>query len=383
MKVKKLIYLSLISILMAAFTACTNDVSSDSPAPAKPEKTEKPPVENPPEKIVFQGTEYSEIPSDNPDFKGRYALFGDWPQTIKADDVEVDESVSVLMGGFTYYKGSDGAWYAKCRENARRTGNRPNPEYSNGNTIGIFEDKTEQYFKVEPIKWRILEPKSAGKKRILMSDRPLMADIIFYTKDLRQLNGKTIYPNNYKYSNMRAYLNGIPNQFVTDGGEATENDIDWTGKGFLQTAFTEVLQECINETEVDNSITSANPDNDEALDKGSNPYLCDKTYDKIFLLSMQEATTADYGFAKYNVNDKLRLLVPTDFARANNAFCDTAIPQNNRPSNKKASYAAYWFLRSPNYQNSDWVLDFDYEGGQMNSAVAKGDSTIVPALCLK
>ena len=43
--------------------------------------------------------------------------FGDWPQTIKAKSVKIDESINIRMGSFTYYKGSDGFWYAKCIEN--------------------------------------------------------------------------------------------------------------------------------------------------------------------------------------------------------------------------------------------------------------------------
>ena len=35
-------------------------------------------------------------------------LFGYWPQTIKADDVEINESDSKVVGAFTYYKGNDG-----------------------------------------------------------------------------------------------------------------------------------------------------------------------------------------------------------------------------------------------------------------------------------
>ena len=377
MKVKKYIYLCLISIFLAAVTACTNGASSTSPSLPKPEEIDNPTDENPLEEIpeeipeekpVFQGTAYTEIPSDNPNFNGTYALFGDWPQTIKADDVNVDENVSVQMGGFTYYKGDDGAWYVKCKENACTVVTIP--QYTNGEKVARLEEGKEKYFKVEPIKWRILKPKKAGKKRILVSDRPLMAGIIFNANVLRKLDGKTIYPNNYQYSNMRSYLNGIPNQFITDGGNATGNDIDWTGKGFLQTAFTEALQECISDTVVDNSVTSANPDK-ATINDGKNPYVCDKTYDKIFLLSLQEATTADYGFKEYDMEDSFRLLVPTDFARANNAFCH------------KSNDCAYWFLRSPNYGNTELVLDFNYAGRGMDSKVAMGDSVIVPALCLK
>ena len=62
----------------------------------------------------------------------------------------------------------------------------------------------------------------------------------------------TINPNNYKYSNIRAYLNGIKNQWITDGGSPiTAYDKDWTENGFLPTAFTSSAQDLILVTKVE------------------------------------------------------------------------------------------------------------------------------------
>ena len=207
----------------------------------------------------------------------------------------------------------------KASVNANETGYT----YSDGTTVAKAGDNSTKYFKVEPIKWRVLNPSASGNK-ILVAESILTANIPYYgsTSD-RTLNETTIYANNYKYSNIRAYLNGTKNQFVTDGGTATEDDVDWTGKGFLQTAFTSSAQSLIATTTVDNSAASTNPaSNASTWNSGTNDYACENTSDKVFLLSEKEATTSDYGFTEYNVHGlgNSRIRVTTDYAKANCAF---------------------------------------------------------------
>ena len=62
---------------------------------------------------------------------GTYCLFGDWPQTIKKQEVEVDESQAIIMGEATYYLGSDKNYYAKCTEQAYDS----SYTYSNGTAV--------------------------------------------------------------------------------------------------------------------------------------------------------------------------------------------------------------------------------------------------------
>ena len=64
---------------------------------------------------------------------GTYVEFGDWPQSAKSGAVTIDTTKTKSMGGFTYYKGNDGYWYAKVGRNSTAT-----------------------YYKVEAIKWRVL-----------------------------------------------------------------------------------------------------------------------------------------------------------------------------------------------------------------------------------
>ena len=280
-----------------------------------------------------------------------YCYFGDWPQTIKANNVSIYEKATVIMGGFTYYLGDDGNYYAKCTENAYSSGYT----YSDGTEVALRSASSEKYFKVEPIKWCVLTNDYDGKK-LLLAENILTANAYYGSLSNRSLNGTTIYPNNYKYSNIRAFLNGTANQ-----------------KGFLQSAFTSSAQSLIATTSVDNSAVST-------TDSGSNltqasSYACEDTSDKIFLLSEKEATTASYGFDSYNSSGigNTRIRVTTDYAKANYADYSTS-----------SGYGCYWWLRSPHYNyryNARYVTSSGntYYGLDVRRAYVG----VVPALCLE
>ncbi len=297
---------------------------------------------------------------------GTYYAFGDFPQTISSIS---SYSTSTVYNG--WYLGSDGYFYAKCTENAYESGYK----YSDGTIVAYSSENSEKYFKVEPIKWRVLNPSASGNK-ILLAESILTANIPYYgSTSGRTLNGTSIYANNYNYSNIRAYLNGTENQFVTDGGTATKYDVDWTGKGFLQTAFTSSAQRLIAETIVDNSAASTNPASKASLwNRGTNNYACGNTSDKIFLLSEKEATTSNYGFTEYDQygagNSRIR--ETTDYAKANYASQSSTAGKDRR-----------WWLRSPSFADSRLARYINYYGyADYGDYVSKEDCGVVPALCV-
>lgn len=303
----------------------------------------------------------------------KLVYFGDFPKTIKSDDkITVDESEFITIGGNTYYLGSDNNYYAKCIENAYES----SYTYSDGTKVSQSSAKSTKYFKVEPIKWRVLtENYNSTGKALLLAEDILTANVPYYYVYFidRTLKDTTIYANNYKYSNIRAYLNGTANQFVTDSGKVQKFDIDWTDKGFLQSAFTSNAQSLIATTTVDNSAESTNS-NLSKFNNGVNSYACDNTGDKIFLLSEKEVTTADYGFAEYNEKDNARIRMPTDWAMAN--YADIGVFDNSK------SYG-YWQLRSPSYKDNNhyaYVKDGCY--ALFNGLVTNEAVGIVPALCV-
>lgn len=297
---------------------------------------------------------------------GTYYKFGDFPQTISALTGDGAYTAEPVYRG--WYLGSDGYFYAKCTENAYSS----SYTYSNGTTVAESSANSQKYFKVEPIVWRAVTGNyNSTGKALLLAEKELTATSYYGSDFSRTLSDATIYSNNYKYSNIRAYLNGKPNQFVTDGGTATTSDIDWTAKGFIDTAFTSTAQALIATTSVDNSAEST-------TDAGNNftqatTYACANTEDKIFLLSEKEATTESYGFTAYDGYGRgnSRIRVPTDYAKANNAFLS-----NND------GYGGYWWLRSPLNNNDCAKLIAASASAIASGSVNSQYVGVVPALSI-
>ena len=246
--------------------------------------------------------------------------FGNFPQSEKDSNVTVS-TTATNVNGFICYKGSDDEWYVNLGS---------------------------KYYKVEPIKWRVLTTDYNGSGKKL-----LLAENILINKAYHASS------NNYENSSIRAYLTG----------------------DFLTTAFTQAEQNAITTTTVVNNAASTNPDgNDTLWNNGANQYASDTpTSDKIFLLSLQEATKSDYGFAAYNEykgdgthDDSTRIRMTTAFAKANGAYQDDA-----------AGYGGYWWLRSPFYSFSDYARQVNFYGIAGNFSLVGGDGVgVVPALCL-
>lgn len=313
----------------------------------------------------------------------KYIYFGVFPRTVLPSDstVTVDENDKVEMGANTYYKGSDGEYYAKALENAYGTG--AEYKYKNGEQSKQKDADSYRYFKVEPIKWKVLATTydidgEAGSATgaLLLAEDILTANVPYYEdyKNNRTIDGKTVYPNNYKYSQIRAYLNGLTYQ--GQSGEVAK----WNGKGFLQAAFTESAQSKIVTTTVDNSGASTTDATGYLTEAdGSNSsfptdYTCGTTSDKIFLLSEREVTTTAYGFAAYSSSGtgNARIRKPTDYAKANYAYQDST-----------TGYGGCWWLRSPNYYSSNGARYVD-DGGNANyyHSVYYPNYGVVPALSI-
>ena len=261
--------------------------------------------------------------------------FGSWPQTLKTDGVSIDQNVSLVVGDFTYYMGSDGYWYAKL---------------------------SDKYYKVEPIKWRVLTTDYNGTgKKLLLAENSLIA---------KQYDaGK----NNYQNSKIRKWLNSNSNS-------AAASDHGGSG-GFLKTAFTAAEQSAIAAASLDNSARSSNPDANATIwNSGANPYAsATPTIDKVFLLSEQEATTSAYGFDVYNAykgdgthNESTRIRVPTDYAKA------SGVSQS-----LTAGMGGGWFLRSPYYGHDNCERSVRCDGDAFFLFTVPDIGVgVVPALCV-
>ena len=170
---------------------------------------------------------------------GDYIYFGEYPQTIKADDVTITD----IQNSRGYYLGSDGFYYAKVTA----TPNRSNYTFSTGDAITNGE---AYYFKVESIRWKILS--TDGENAFILCD-------------------SIIVPHRY---------DDISNNYA-------ESEIrNWLNETFYETTFSKFQQEIILITLVDNSA--------ESTGYSKNSYICEDTEDKIFLLSYAEVTSTEY-----------------------------------------------------------------------------------------
>ena len=317
---------------------------------------------------------------------GTYCYFGAFPRTVKAGSVTVNESQSITMGANTYYTGSDGFWYAKAKEYAYGTDSQY--KYTDGTQAKQSSASSYRYFKVEPIKWCVVTQNYNNTgKALLLAEEVLTANVPYfgsYSPRTRTVGSDSeIYPNNYKYSQIRAYLNGLDYYYYDTSSTKTIKKTDYTGMGFLQTAFTSSAQGLIAETTVDNSGASTTDytgslpkaDGTHRFSDGTydRDYTCADTSDRIFLLSEYEVTNTTWGFAKYSVygTGNSRIRMPTDYALANYAY-----------KSSSAGFGDNWWLRSPRYS---YLARYVYDDGNADWGATVSGYTefgVVPALCV-
>ena len=313
-----------------------------------------------PEENVIVKARFSVLPSS-------YMTLGSWPQTIKAATVDVsDQCESKTVGDFTYYKGSDGEWYAKIKEDGC------SGVYSDGTAVGQG-GTSEQWFKVEPIKWRVLTADYNGTGKKL-----LFAENILIAKRYNDRPSFSTIVNNYKNSEIRKWLNSNVNGYYSNSNHCYYYDAvsDYSDSGgFLKTAFTDAELAKIAATSVVNNARSTNPDDDATRwNKGNNKYASDTpTNDKVFLLSVQEATKNAYGFDACTAykgdgthDESTRIRQATDYAKASGA-------------------AGHWILRSPYFDDEvvvRYVGNQGAAGAYSTTSVTTKTVGVVPALCL-
>ena len=156
------------------------------------------------------------------------------------------------------------------------------------------------YFKYEPLTWRVLDP----------SEGYVMCNQIIDSQAYQNF----IYYNGSEYYNSKGSTN-----FASDW--VTSSLRQWLNNSFYNTAFSVEEKEQIGTSYLENRSTY------------SSVYNSANTYDKIYLISHDDATNIAYGFSSlYYFNDMARRLESTDYAKC----------QGNDKSN-------YWRLRTPAY----------------------------------
>ena len=261
---------------------------------------------------------------------GDYILFGRYPQQLKAENVNI---IGKSDKYDEYYEGSDGEYYVKVTASPYESGYK----FLNGNGI---ENGQEYYFKVMPIKWRILQP---------------------YPEN--GYNKATLFAENILAN--RAYDSS------NDGNESKYADSElrtWLNRDFYYAAFT--VKDRIDITEVDNSAASTGWQ--------SNGFATENTEDKVFVLSRQESVTGAYGFStSYTEYDSARRKVVTDYARATGAFMNTDSTYNG------CKGTGFYWLRSPyNYYGHNAHFVYFYGSSSNHYNVNTTYFGVVPAITL-
>ena len=245
--------------------------------------------------------------------KGDYIYFGEYPQSIWVSG----SSITSTKDSRGYYLGTDGSYYAKVAATPYATGYK----FSSGETIS----HAVYYFKVEPIRWRILY--EDGEKALIVCDS--IIDAMPFGKK----------GNSYAYSTVRYWLNS----------------------DFYSIAFTDIQRKLICATLLDNSDNLKGSDSEEPFSASTN--------DQIFLLSCTEVCKAEYGFAPAGTDDAARRLLTSDFARAKGVYMMT-----------ESGYygVGTWWLRSYGFTSSQVCrVGPGYVGGSEPNYQAGG---VVPAL---
>lgn len=197
----------------------------------------------------------------------------------------------------------------------------------------IIENQKEYWFKCETIKWNILSKNN--NTYYLLSSTLLDAHDYYNNYANRTIESKTIYSNNYEYSDIRTWLN----------------------KDFYNTAF-----------RFNNSyITSMNIDNSSnTTDNENNKYVCNNTIDKVTLLSYKDYLNSNYGFeTNKDQTSKTRECLTTEYTRIKGAWYSESI-----------KFASGYWTRSPSSEYSYCAYNVN-SGGYLSSYAIDGSSHCV------
>ena len=320
---------------------------------------------------------------------GNYIYFGYWPQTCERDE-NVVAKLNEIAGtppfprdnkgnpdNWESHEGTTYMWQKIVIYNGTKYLGVQMNEYRASGIDALYDKITKNgyyrlnvyWFKYEPIKWRILT--TSGNSAFIMSDIAL--DFFSMQPDRKSENRDGLYAT---YNNST----GVP-----DGTYANNWEYSfirrWLNETFYNEVFNDLQKEIIQTTRLDNTARSCNPNEypkyyGYAENAGKNKYAdqCKDTDDKIFLLSLRDVTTTEYGFKKdVLAEDSARNLKASDFAKFHGVSM----------GNTQKDYVT-WYTRSPSLANgnqgySTFVLYRDKKG-VIDSLDLVAEGGVVPAL---
>ena len=206
-----------------------------------------------------------------------------------------------------------------------------------------YEPGTTHYFLVEPICWKVVQYNESTNEYILISANIIDSDCFSKHKKSYEVDGVTVYPSNYEYSDIRAYLNG----------------------DFIQIAFTTEEQSWIKPVTNNNKCPYA--------------YIAEETQsadttDLVWLLSYQQVTSARYGFKNDGTCDATRTIKATDLANAKGLIKHTV----------EGVISSIWLTRNSLEYARDYISYVGYDGLASKTFYPDAQNVgIRPALVIK
>lgn len=282
---------------------------------------------------------------------GNLIEFGSYPQSIVTGETaeslikmcgKPDTTRSSLWHDYNYPVGS--AMYADIEYSGRRYRVVYRKKHRESKILyeyTKYRDKKIYVFIYEPIVWRVL--KITNDRALLVSEKILDAQE-FFVGENRKIGDQVIYINNYEYSYVRQWLNDL----------------------FFATAFNDNEKPVIETTSVCNAPYTTK--------KEPNPYCCNDTADKVFLLSFEEAKALF-------INNKDRWKKATEYAKSQG--CSVYATHDAKFNN------AGWWLRSPDHKYENHVRCVGDGGGMGDGGFSCSNEpvnaleAIAPALCIK
>ena len=253
---------------------------------------------------------------------GKTVVYGLYPQKHVSDPGTIK-----LLNSLS--SSQDNGWYLLAGEYyAKRIANPllANSTYSDSTPItsGAID-----WFLCKPITWNVL---SSAAGEVFVVSKTLL-DVRRYSEYYPNQKAG-VYANNYRASEIRKWL----------------NEEFYSSAFFFDDSYTLT-------SIVDNSVvTTAN---------GINPYVCDATEDKIFLLSYKDYSNRSYGFS----DDISRVCKVTDWALSSGAY--------------SANGNGFYWTRTPHHAYSYTSLYIDSGGSFADSRVGFAENCIRPGLRIR
>lgn len=251
-----------------------------------------------------------------------------YPQTLVTDSAIVNALDAIDTKDYRGYKMYKGKRYYEFVSVQNYT----------SDSKQIVHKGDKDYYEVEKISWKILTPsKFTNDTNLVVSEKVL--DVRPFKSNVSSFERP--YPNNYKESDIRSWMNDVGN---------------FEGNSFLSRAF--IDSSFIPTVEVDNSTKTTGYAED-------NPYACENTFDKVFSLSYMDYNNIYFDF-------KNAYAFTTDFARARGTDVYTG---------EKTQYhncGCFW-TRSPHNLGYNEAVFVDYSG-YMHSIITNMNYGARPAL---